>query len=227
MDTPQDRRQSFHKLLSLGSEEGQEQQHGRKTVVSKAGEGGDKKGIVIGGLAQDWLDQGELTQGEVAGGKLAQEEPAQFILTLEARGVGEEGEKREEEMEIRHAGDGASGTEDDNIHREGGEGSNDQQEPQQEAAIPEGTRSQQAWNSLVHQRYSLTRFTQSQLHDLECLFQETRYPSPQGRRHLARCMGVEECDVLNWFQMRRSFYKRNRRLLVLGYLSPNPQSDSP
>ncbi|XP_028628967.1 paired mesoderm homeobox protein 2-like [Grammomys surdaster] len=150
-----------------------------------------------------------------------------FSLTQEATGVGEEGEKKEEEMEGRQAGDGASGSADDNIQQEGGQGSNNQQQPQQEAAIPEGARNQQAGNNLAHHRYNHTRFTHAQLHDLERLFQETHYPTFRARRHLARCMGVEEYDVLNWFRMRRSLYKRNKRLLMLCYLSPLPQSDSP
>nr|XP_034341880.1 rhox homeobox family member 2-like [Arvicanthis niloticus] len=221
METPQDSRQSFQKPLSLGAEEDQAQQHGGNAVVSEAGEEGDKKPLVLGGLAQGGLDQGELTQGEVAGGKRAQEEPAQFSLTQEARGVGEEGEKKEEEMEGRHAGDHASGTEDDNIQREGGEGSNDQQEPQEEDEILEHIRYQQAWNNQALEQYSQTRFTQSQLRALERLFRESRYPSLRARRDLARSMGVEEYDVMNWFRMRRSLYQRNRRLLMLYYLSPD------
>ncbi|XP_034341095.1 uncharacterized protein LOC117694355 [Arvicanthis niloticus] len=227
METPQDSRQSFQKPLSLGAEEDQEQQHGGNAVVSEAGEEGDKKPLVLGGLAQGGLDQGELTQGEVAGGKRAQEEPAQFSLTQEARGVGEEGEKKEEEMEGRHAGDRASGTEDDNIQREGGEGSNDQQEPQQEAAIPENNRCQQAGNSPGHLQNRRTKFTHSQLRDLERLFQETRFPSLRVRRDVARWMGVEESDVQDWFKMRRSLFRRSSRLLMFCELPPIPENNDP
>ncbi|XP_028640117.1 rhox homeobox family member 2-like [Grammomys surdaster] len=227
METPQDSRQSFQKPLSLGAEKDQEQRRGRKTVVSEAGEEGDQKRLVLGGLAQGGLDQGELAQGEVAGGKHAQEEPAQFSVTQEATGVGEEGEKKEEEIEGRHASDGASGPADDNIQQEGGQGSSDQQQSEEEEAILEHIRNQQAWNNEAFQRYSRSRFTSSQLRDLERLFRESRYPSLRARRDLARWMGVDEYDVLNWFRMRRAVYERNRSLLMLSYLSPNSQSDSP
>lgn len=166
MDTPQDSCQSFQKPLSLGAEVDPEQQHGGNAVVSEAGEEGNQSQRLVVRLLQGGLDQGEPAQGQLTGGKLAQEEPAQFSLTQGARGVGEEGEK----MEGRHAGDGASGPEDDNIQQEGGQRSNDQEQPQQETAIPEGSRSQQTGNSLAHQLYSHTRFTPSQLRDLERLF---------------------------------------------------------
>ncbi|EDM10849.1 rCG53275, isoform CRA_a, partial [Rattus norvegicus] len=113
----------------------------------------------------------------------------------DATGVGEEGDEKEEEMEARYAGDGAYGPEDNNVQQEGDQHPNDQEQPQQEAAIPEGSRGQQAGNNLAHPRYSRTRFTPSQLRDLERLFQETRYPSLRTRKDIARWMGVEECDV--------------------------------
>ncbi|XP_028627877.1 rhox homeobox family member 2-like [Grammomys surdaster] len=227
METPQDSCQGFQKPLSLGAEEDQEQRRGRKTVVSEAGEEGDQKRLVLGGLAQGGLDQGELAQGEVAEGKRAQEEPAQFSVTQEATGVGEEGEKKEEEMEGRHAGDGASGSADDNIQQEGGQGSNDQQQPQQEAGIPEGNRYQQAENSPAHNPNRRTKFTHSQLRDLERLFQETRFPSLRVRRDVARWMGVEEADVQDWFKMRRSLFRRSSRLLMFCELPPIPENNDP
>ncbi|GAB1302723.1 Homeobox protein GPBOX [Apodemus speciosus] len=197
METPEDSRPSFQRPLTLGAEEEQEQQHGRNAVVSGAGEeGGEKKGLVLSGLAQGGLDQGELTEGQVAEGKGAQEEPAQSSLPQRAAGVGEEGEEKEEEMEGRHDGDGASSSKDDTINQEGGQSRSDHQQPQREAAIPEGSRNQAAGTGLADQRNSLTIFTHSQLRDLERLFQKTHYPCLRVRKDLARCMGVEECAVL-------------------------------
>lgn len=150
---------------------------GGNAVVSGAPEERiDKKELVLNWLAQGEFDQGEGAQGEVAGGEQAQEEPAPLSPAQEATGGEEEGENKEGEMEGRHAGDGASGPEDDNIQEEGGENI-DQQPPQQEAAIPEGMRNPQAGNYLAHQRTRRTRFTHSQLRDLERLFQENRFPS--------------------------------------------------
>ncbi|XP_052027788.1 rhox homeobox family member 2-like isoform X1 [Apodemus sylvaticus] len=212
METPQDSRQPFQRPRSLGAEKDQEQQHGGNAVVSGAGEeGGDKKGLVLSVLAQGGLDQGERTEHEVAGSKRVQEEPAQSSLPLEAAGVGEEGGKKEEEMEGRHDGDGASISEDDVIEQEGVQSRSDHQQPQGEAAIPEGSRNQAAGIRLAHHRNCPTIFTHSQLRDLERLFQESHYPSFRVRRDLACSMGVDECAVHNWFRMRRYLSKHNRR----------------
>ncbi|XP_052027842.1 rhox homeobox family member 2-like [Apodemus sylvaticus] len=228
METPQDSRQPFQRPLSLGAEGDQEQQHGGNAVVSEAGdEGGDKKGLVLSALAQSGLDQGECVEGEVPGGKLAQEEPAQCSVTQEAAGVGEEGGKKEEEMEGRHDGDGASSSEDDVIEQEGVQSRRDHQQPQGEAAIPEGSRNNRVRIRMVHHPYRSFRFTHSQLQDLERLFQESHYPTLRARRNLARSMGVDESDVHNWFRMRRCLFQRNRRRIMLCELPPIPESDSP
>ncbi|XP_052027827.1 rhox homeobox family member 2-like [Apodemus sylvaticus] len=233
METPQDSRQPSQRPLSLGAENDQEQQHGGNAVVSRAGEeGGDKKGLVLSGFAQGGLDQGERTEREVAGSKRVQEEPAQCSLPQEAAGVGEEGGKKEEEMEGRHDGDGASSSEDDdlNIRQEDRQSNRDQQQPEPAAPIPELIRNdlnQQAGNCLAHQRNRRTRFTHSQLHDLERLFQETRFPSLRVRRDLARWMGVDESDVHDWFKMRRSLFRRHSRLLMFCEPPQVPESDSP
>ncbi|XP_052027841.1 rhox homeobox family member 2-like [Apodemus sylvaticus] len=228
METPQDSCQPFQRPLSMGAEGDQEQHHGGNAVVSRAGEeGGDKKGLVLSWLAQGGLDQGQCAEGEVPGGKLAQEEPAQCSVTQEAAGVGEEGGKKEEEMEGRHDGDGASSSEDDMMEQEGVQNRSDHQLPQGEAAIPEGSRNQAAGIRPAHQRYSRSRFTQSQLRDLERLFRETRFPTLRVRRDLARWMGVDECDVQNWFRMRRCLFQRNRRRIMLRELPGIPESDSP
>lgn len=150
-------------------------------MVSVAGEEGDQSQSLVGGLVQGGLDQGEPTQGQSAGGNLPQEEPAELSLAQEATGVGEEGEKKAEEMEARYAGDGAYGPEDNNVQQEGDQHPNDQQQLQQEAAIPEGNRGQQAENRVFHPRHTRPRFTHSQLQDLERLFQETRYPTLRTR----------------------------------------------
>lgn len=138
-------------------------------MVLKAGEEGGEKGLEQSGLAQ-----GELDGGELAEGKLAQEEPAQCSLAQEATEEGEEGEIQEKEMEGGQAGAGSAGPVDNEVHEEGGHGASlDQQQPQQEAAaMPEGT---QTGERLPVRRR--TRFTLSQLQDLERLFQENRHPS--------------------------------------------------
>uniref|UniRef100_A0A8C8W6F2 Homeobox domain-containing protein n=1 Tax=Peromyscus maniculatus bairdii TaxID=230844 RepID=A0A8C8W6F2_PERMB len=184
----------FNRMLSPGADEQQEQQHGGNAMVLKAGEEGGKKGLVQSELAQGELAQGERALGELAPSKPAQEELAQSGLTQEATGVVEEGEKKQEEIEGAHADDGSSGPMDKGIPAEGGHGSGVQQQPQQEAAMPEGTKSLQAGDRLPFQRR--TRFTRSQLQDLERLFEETRYPSFQVRKDLARWMGVPEADIL-------------------------------
>ena len=151
-------------------------------MLSGAGEeGGGTKGLVLSGLAQGGLDQGELAEGEVAGDKRAQEEPAQSSLTQRAAGVGEEGEEKEVEMEGRRDGNGASSSEDDMINQESGQSRSNQQQPQREAALPEGSRNQAAGVRLAHQMSNLTIFTPSQMCELEHLLQETHYPCMRAR----------------------------------------------
>nr|XP_015857870.2 homeobox protein Rhox5-like [Peromyscus maniculatus bairdii] len=145
-------------------------------------------------------------------------------LAQEAKGVVEEVENKEEEMRGGHTGDGSSGPMDKGIHEEGGPGSSVQQQPQQEVVMPEGTKSPQAGDRLPFQHN--TRFTQSQLQDLESLFQETRYPSLRARKDLARWMGVPEANVLDWFRTRRAIFRRSSRLLVLFNAPPGPQNNN-
>nr|XP_042125940.1 paired mesoderm homeobox protein 1-like [Peromyscus maniculatus bairdii] len=204
-------------MLSPGADEQQEQQHGENAVVLKAGEKGGKRGLV-----QSELDQGELDQGKLAPSKPAQEELAQSGLAQEATGVVEEGENKEEEMEGANAGNGSSGPMDKGIQAEGDHGSSVQQQPQQEAAMPEGTKSLQAGDFQSH-----TRFTQSQLQVPDCLFKETCYPSFQVRKDLARWMGVSEADVLDWFRTRRAIFRRSNRMVVLIDAPPGPQNNDP
>ncbi|XP_052605477.1 homeobox protein Rhox5-like [Peromyscus californicus insignis] len=166
-------------MLCLGANEDQEQEHGEIAMVLKAGEEGGKKGLVQSELAQGELGQGELALGELAPSKPAQEELAQSGLTQEATGVVEEGENEEEEMKGGHSGDGSSGPMDKGIQAEGGRGGCVQQQPQQEVAMPEGTKNLQARDRQPFRRR--TRFTQSQLQDLERLFQENRYPTLRAR----------------------------------------------
>ncbi|XP_076418262.1 uncharacterized protein LOC143270886 isoform X1 [Peromyscus maniculatus bairdii] len=150
-------------MLSTVADEQQEKQHaGENTVVLKPGEKGGKRGLV-----QSELAQGELDQGKLAPSKPSQEELAQSDLAQEATGVVEEGEK-EEEMEGSHAGNGSSGPMDKGIQAECGHSSSVEQQPQQESAMPEGTKSLQIGDRLPLQRYN--RFTQSQLQELKRLF---------------------------------------------------------
>ncbi|XP_037057621.1 paired mesoderm homeobox protein 2-like [Peromyscus leucopus] len=193
METHQSCCHSLNRMLGPGPDEYQEQQHGRNAMVLKAGEEGGKKGLLQSGLAQGKLNQGKLALGKLAPSKPAQKELAQSGLAQKSTGVVEEGEN-EEEMEGKHAADGSSGPMNKGIHAEGGHGSSVQQQPRQEAAMPEGTKSLQAGDRLPSQRY--TRFTQSQLQALERLFQQTRYPTFRARKDLARWMGVSEADVL-------------------------------
>ncbi|XP_076417630.1 uncharacterized protein LOC143270811 isoform X3 [Peromyscus maniculatus bairdii] len=199
-------------MLSTGADEQQEKQH----VVLKPGEKGGNRGLV-----QSKLAQGELDQGELAPSKPAQEELAQSGLAQEATGVVEEGENKEE-MEGAHAGDCSSGPMDKGIQAEGGHGSSVQQQPQQEVAMSEGTKSLQAGDFQSH-----TRFTQSQLQDLEHLFEENHFPSFQVRKALARSMGVTEEDVQDWFRTRRAIFRRSNRMVVLIDAPPGPQSNDP
>ncbi|XP_076417629.1 uncharacterized protein LOC143270811 isoform X1 [Peromyscus maniculatus bairdii] len=185
-------------------------------VVLKPGEKGGNRGLV-----QSKLAQGELDQGELAPSKPAQEELAQSGLAQEATGVVEEGENKEE-MEGAHAGDCSSGPMDKGIQAEGGHGSSVQQQPQQEVAMSEGTKSLQAGDFQSH-----TRFTQSQLQDLEHLFEENHFPSFQVRKALARSMGVTEEDVQDWFRTRRAIFRRSNRMVVLIDAPPGPQSNDP
>ncbi|XP_052615942.1 rhox homeobox family member 2-like [Peromyscus californicus insignis] len=212
----------FTRLLCLGANEDQEQQHGGNEIVPKAEEEGGKKGLVQSELAQGELDQGELALGELAPSKPAQEELAQSGLTQEATGVVEEGENEEEEMEGGQAGDGSSGAMDKGIQAEGGHGSSIEQQPQQEAAMPEGTNSLQAGDNLSFRRR--TRFTQSQLQDLERLFEETRFPSFQVRKDLAISMGVPEADVQDWFRARRAIFRSNRKVVLID-APPGPHNN--
>ncbi|XP_052605419.1 homeobox protein Rhox5-like [Peromyscus californicus insignis] len=213
----------FTRLLCLGANEDQEQQHGEIAMVLKAGEEGGKKGFVQSELAQGELGQGELALGELAPSKPAQEALAQSGLTQEATGVVEEGENEEEEMKGGHSGDGSSGPMDKGIQAEGGHGGSVQQQPQQEAAMPEGTKNLQAQDRQPFHRH--TKFTQSQLQDLERLFEETRFPSFQVRKDLAISMGVPEADVQDWFRTRRAIFRRNNRKVVLIDAPPGPQNN--
>ncbi|KAL6083110.1 hypothetical protein STEG23_004268 [Scotinomys teguina] len=148
--------------------------HGGNAMVLETGEEGGKAGL-RSKLAQHELDQGKFALGELAPSKPDQEELAQSSFAQEATGMVEEREKKEEEMGGGHAGHGSSGPVDKGIHEEGDHGVSVQQEPEQEAAMPEGTKSLQAGDRLpFHHR---TRLTQSQLQDLENLFEGTPYPS--------------------------------------------------
>ncbi|XP_036032131.1 rhox homeobox family member 2B-like [Onychomys torridus] len=224
METHQGCCHSFNRLLSSGADEDQEQQHGVNEIVPKAGEEGGKKVLVQSEIAQGEPDQGKPALSELAPIKPAQEELAQSSHPQEATGVVEEGENKEEEMQEGHAGDGSSSPMDKEIHKEGGHSSSVQHQPQQEAAMPEGTNHLQAGDRLPFQRR--TRFTQSQLQDLECLFQETRYPSLRARKDLARWMGVPEADVQDWFRDRRASFRRSNRLSRL-FDAPGPQNKDP
>ncbi|XP_028718940.1 rhox homeobox family member 2-like [Peromyscus leucopus] len=215
----------FRRMLCLGASEDQEQQYDENAVVLKAGEKGGKRGLVQSELAQAELDQGEVALSELAPSKPVQEELAQSDLAQEATGGGEEGENEEEEMEGAHAGDGSSGPMDKGIQAEGGHGGSVQQQPQQEAAMPEGTKSLQAGERQPFQRR--TRFTQSQLQDLERLFEETRFPSFQVRKELAISMGVPEADVQDWFRNRRTIFRRSNRMVVVIDAPPGPQNNDP
>ncbi|XP_059107067.1 homeobox protein orthopedia-like [Peromyscus eremicus] len=190
-------------------------------MVLKAGEEGGKKELVESELAQGELDQSE----QLAPSKPAQEELAQSGLTQEATGVVEAGENKEEEMEGGHSGDGSSGPMEKGIQAEGGHGGSVPQQPQQEAAMPEGTKTLQAGDRQPFQRR--TRFTQSQLRDLERLFKENHYPSFQVRKDLATWMGVSEADVLDWFRTRRAIFKRSTTLSMLFDAPPGPQNNDP
>ncbi|XP_076417569.1 uncharacterized protein LOC102912887 isoform X1 [Peromyscus maniculatus bairdii] len=214
----------FRRMLCLGANEDQEQQHDENAVVLEAGEEGGKRRLVQSVLAQGELDQGELALSELAPSKPAQEELAQSDLAQESTGM-VEGENKEEEMEGAHAGDGSSGPMDKGIQAEGGHGSSVQQQPQQEAAMPEGTKSLQAGDRQPLRRY--TRFTQSQLQELERLFEETRYPSFQVRKELAISMGVPEADVQDWFRTRRAIFRRSNRMVVLIDAQPVPKNNDP
>ncbi|XP_076417570.1 uncharacterized protein LOC143270663 isoform X1 [Peromyscus maniculatus bairdii] len=218
MEPCQDESHSFNRMLCPRADEDQEQQHaGENAVVLKAGEKGGKRGLV-----QSELAQGELAQGKLAPSKHAQEELDQSGLAQEATGVVEEGEKEEEEMEGAHAGDGSSGPMDKGIQAEGGHGGSIQQQPQQEAAMPEGTKNLQAGEFQSH-----TRFTQSQLQELERLFEDNHFPSFQVRKALARSMGVAEEDVQEWFRTRRAIFRRSNRMVVLIDAPPGPQNNDP
>ncbi|XP_040599815.1 rhox homeobox family member 2-like [Mesocricetus auratus] len=214
MESCQEDRHGSDRMLGLGADEDREQQHGGNAMVLKAREEGGKNGLVESKPAQ-----GELDQGDLAPGKLAQEEPTQLILAQEATGVAEEAGIKEA-MGGGHAGDGSFGPVDSG---EGGHGSGAQQQPQQEAAMPEGSKSLRAGNRQPLQRR--TRFTLSQLQDLEHLFQETRYPSLRARKDLARWMGVSEADVQDWFRNRRALFRRNNRLSMLSDLIHDSQND--
>ncbi|CAH6779925.1 LOC100364002 [Phodopus roborovskii] len=219
METRQDDCHGSDKMMGQGAGEDQEQQHGGNAMVLKAEEEGGKHGLVESKLAQGELDQGKLALGDLAPGKLAQEEPAQLSLAQEATGVAEQGENKEE-MGRGHAGDGSSGPVDNEIRGDGAHGGAAQQQPQQEAAMPEGSKSLRAGDRQPVQRR--TRFTLSQLQDLEHLFQETRYPSLRARKDLARWMGVSEADVQEWFRNRRAIFRRNSRIAMLSEVVPGP-----
>ncbi|XP_036032520.1 rhox homeobox family member 2-like [Onychomys torridus] len=226
METRQDGFHSFNRIMSIGTDEDQQQQHGGNAMVLMPGEEGGKKGDVQSQLAHGELDQGELALGELAPSKPAQEELAQSSLAQETTGVVEEcRNEEEEEMEGGHGGDGSSSPIDKGNHAEDGHGSSVQLQPQPETAIPEGTKSLQDGDRLPSQSH--TRFTQSQLEDLERLFQDTRFPSFQVRNDLARRMGVPEADVLDWFRARRASFRRSNRLPRLFDAPPGPQNKDP
>ncbi|KAL6085320.1 hypothetical protein STEG23_004040, partial [Scotinomys teguina] len=194
-------------------------------MVPKTGEEGGKTGLVQSKLAQAELDEGEHALSKLAPSKPAQEELAQSSLAQEAIGMVEEREHKEEEMGGGRADDGSSGIMDKGIHSEGGPAVSVQQKPEQEAVMPEGTKNLQAGDRLPFQRR--TRFTQSQLQDLEHLFEGTPYPSLGTRKDLARWMGVPEADVLDWFKTRRAISRKSSKMLMLFNGPPGPQNKDP
>ncbi|KAB1253080.1 Homeobox protein ESX1 [Camelus dromedarius] len=81
------------------------------------------------------------------------------------------------------------------------------EEPRQAAAAAEAPRPRNPQRRRV-QRHN---FTQSQLQELEGLFQRTQYPDILTRRELARRIDVTETRVQVWFKNRRAKYRRNVR----------------
>ncbi|KAL6093868.1 hypothetical protein STEG23_008297, partial [Scotinomys teguina] len=163
-------------------------------LVLKTGEEGGKMGLVQSKLAQGELDQDKLALGDLAPTKPDQEELPKSSFAQEATGMIEKRENEKEEMGGGCADNASSGPVDKGIHSECGYDISVQQQPEQEAALSEGTKSLQSGDRLPFQ--CSTRFTQSQLQDLEYLFVGTPYPSLGTRKDLARWMGVPEADVL-------------------------------
>lgn len=134
-------------------------------------EEGDKEGIGECKPAQGEFDQREPALGNLAQGKPAQEELVQLSVSQEVTRAIKEREKKTEDME-EEASKGSSGPVDNRSPAEGGHGSSAQQQPQKEADMPQGTMSLHAGDVNHH-----SRFTHSQLHILENLFQDTGSPS--------------------------------------------------
>ncbi|KAL1764578.1 hypothetical protein HispidOSU_030697, partial [Sigmodon hispidus] len=171
MDSNQGRRRpSVIRTLVLDSDEDQEQQPGGKVMILNTGEKVHKKEIVEIMPAQHEIDHDEPAPCNLVEGKSSQEEIPQVSVSEEATGAVEEGEVKEGEMGGEEVSEGISGPLVKGNHMEA------QQDPQQEAAIPEGSRSLHPGvrPSTVPQS---PRFSRSHLRVLENLFQETHNPS--------------------------------------------------
>ncbi|XP_041851057.1 dharma [Melanotaenia boesemani] len=70
-----------------------------------------------------------------------------------------------------------------------------------------------------------TVFTDSQIKQLEALFELTDYPAIEARAELARNAGLHEETVRVWFKNRRARRKRQRSSSRVK--SPRPSSPSP
>ncbi|KAL1764445.1 hypothetical protein HispidOSU_008396, partial [Sigmodon hispidus] len=135
----------------------------------------DKKEVVECKPPQGEFDQHKSALVHPVQDKPVQEELAQVSVSEEAAKTIEEGENKTEEIGGQEAGKGSSVPLYNQRPVVDGNSNSAQRQPQEEAEMPEGTRSVNAGAMLIvrHNR----RFTTSQLHNLKNLFQDISYAS--------------------------------------------------
>ncbi|KAM6143299.1 rhox homeobox family member 1-like [Erethizon dorsatum] len=148
------------------------------------------------------------------GGPLG-EGAARFTFGERQEGDPKQGSQEKQAVALNPGGDTKS--EADVSEQEPGPQQQQEQEPALvPAALPQPRR--------TRPRIQYT-FTQSQLRELESVFQENQYPDLLTRRELSRRVYVAETKIKAWFKIRRAKYRKSQQEATLIDAPPGVQRE--